>query len=163
MARYHNRKETKRIGERIKQLRIKQGWNIEDISAMTGFSRSTLSSIENGSDTNTTHLIEIAKAIGVHPNELFNIFFDLKPRYKLPEKRKDQQKLTFKLRSFAEAGFFNEPRLVNDVKQNLLENFKLKVSAAQISVLLMRLVSEGVLKSSKLGRKNLYSSKSKGK
>lgn len=163
MARYHNRKETKRIGEQIKQLRIKQGWNIEDISAMTGFSRSTLSSIENGSDTNTTHLIEIAKAIGVHPNELFNIFFDLKPRYKLPEKRKDQQKLTFKLRSFAEAGFFNEPRLVNDVKQNLLENFKLKVSAAQISVLLMRLVSEGVLKSSKLGRKNLYSSKSKGK
>ncbi len=159
MGKYHNRKETKRIGQQIKQLRLKYGWNVEDISEMTGFSRSTISSIEKGAETDTTHLIEIAKAIGVQPSQIFNILFDLKPRYKLSQKRKDQKKLTLKIRGMTEAGFFKEPRIVNDVREQLLGQQKLKVSAAQISVVLLRLTKEGILQASKKGRKNLYSVK----
>lgn len=159
MGKYHNRKETKRVGQQIKQLRLKYGWNIEDISEMTGFSRSTISAVEKGAETDTTHLIEIAKAIGVQPGQIFNILFDLKPRYKLSQKRKDQKKLTLKIRGMIEAGFFKEPRIVNDVREQLFGQQKLKVSAAQISVVLLRLTKEGILRASKSGRKNLYSVK----
>lgn len=58
-----------------------------------------------------------------------------------------------------EAGFFKEPRIVNDVREQLLGQQKLKVSAAQISVVLLRLTKEGILQASKKGRKNLYSVK----
>lgn len=159
MGKYHNRKETRRVGQQIKQLRLKYGWNIEDISEMTGFSRSTISAVEKGAETDTTHLIEIAKAIGVQPSQIFNISFDLRPRYKLSQKRKDQKKLTLKIRGMIEAGFFKEPHIVNDVREQLFGQQKLKVSAAQISVVLLRLTKEGILRASKSGRKNLYSVK----
>lgn len=159
MGKYHNRKETKRVGQHIKQLRLKYGWNIEDISEMTGFSRSTISAVEKGAETDTTHLIEIAKAIGVQPTQIFNISFDVKPRYKLSQKRKDQKKLTLKIRGMIETGFFKEPRIVNDIREQLFGQQKLKASAAQISVVLLRLTKEGILRASKNGRKNLYSTK----
>lgn len=58
-----------------------------------------------------------------------------------------------------EAGFFKEPHIVNDVREQLFGQQKLKVSAAQISVVLLRLTKEGILRASKSGRKNLYSVK----
>ncbi|WP_152269819.1 helix-turn-helix domain-containing protein [Agriterribacter humi] len=161
MARYRNKRDTKRIGEQIKLLRKKRGWNIEDISAMTGFARSTITSIENGAETDTTHLIEIAKAIGVHPTELFNIPIDLKPRYKLSGKRKEQLKLTHKINVLAGEGYFTSPKFVNQVKLVLHENFNIKANSVSISGVLLRLVKENVLKFSKSGRKNLYVARNK--
>lgn len=77
-----NREEFKRfkkiqrdLGNRIKELRLISEFSIEDIASMTGFARQTITSVENGGSTDSSHLIEIAKAIGVHPKELFN--FDL--------------------------------------------------------------------------------------
>ena len=77
MKRYHNKKETKKIGKQIQELRKKHELSIEDVAEMTGFSRSTITGVENGIDTNTSHLIEIAKAIGEHPMEIFNIPFEI--------------------------------------------------------------------------------------
>lgn len=156
MSRYHNRKETKRIGQKIKELRVAKGWNIEDIAEMTGFSRSTITAIEKGAETDTTHLIEISKAIGVEPKQIFELPFEIKPRFKLSAKRKDQNKLTLKLRSFVENGFFKEPRIVSDVRGHLLSQHRLKIGSAQISVVLLRLKNEGIIKSTKRGRKNFY-------
>lgn len=159
MARYHNKRDTKRVGEQIKLLRKRRGWNIEDISAMTGFARSTITSIENGAETDTTHLIEIAKAIGVHPTEIFNIPIELRPRYKLPGKRKEQLRLTQKINMLVEQGYFSSPRFVNQVRSALHENFSTKANPVSISGVLLRLAGEGVLKYSKSGRKNLYVAK----
>jgi hypothetical protein len=128
---------------------------------MTGFSRTTIASIENGGETDTSHLIEIAKAIGVSPAEIFNISFDLKPRHKLSVKRKDQQKLTQKIRALLDSGYFNQQRMVSDVKQELFESHKVKSNGVHISVILRRIVIDGKLKVSKKGRKHLYSSKGK--
>lgn len=153
---YHNKKETKKIGEHIRDLRIKHEFNIEDISAMTGFSRSTITAVENGAETNTSHLIEIAKAIGIHPKQLFDLEFEIKPRYKQSQKRKDQKRLTAKIRTLIISGYFREGVVVNDLRTYLSENKRIKVSAGQLSVVLLRLVKEGYLKSVKSGRKNLY-------
>ena len=156
MAQYHNRKDTKKVGEQIKLLRKTYGWNIEDISAMTGFARSTITSIENGRETDTTHLLEIAKAIGVHPMEVFNFPIDLKPRHKLSGRRKEQLKLTSKIKLLLEDGYFLTPRFVNQVQSELKEKFSIKANPVSISVILLRLTNENILKFSKSGRKNLY-------
>lgn len=156
MARYRNKKDTKKLGERIKELRKKHEFNIEDIAAMTGFSRSTITAIEKGAETSTTHLLEIAKAIGVPPRILFDIEVELKPRYQLTRKRKDQSRITARIRTMIESGYFREPRLVNDIREYLSDSRQLKVSAAQLSVVLLRMVKEDGLKISKKGRKNLY-------
>lgn len=156
MSSYRNKKDTKRIGDQIKSLRLKQEYNIEDIAAMTGFSRSTISHIEKGGETRTSHLVEIAKAIGVHPKLLFDIDFDIKPRYKLTQKRKDQSKITAKIRTLLAEGYFTEPRTVESTRQYLALNKKIKVSAAQLSVVLSRLTDNKELKAGRAGRKYHY-------
>ena len=80
MAKFYNKKEIKKIGELIRGLREGNEWSIEDIASMTGFARNTITAIENGSNTDIIHLIEIAKAIGVHPMELLNISLEIRPR-----------------------------------------------------------------------------------
>jgi transcriptional regulator with XRE-family HTH domain len=157
VARYHNKKETKKVGERIQVLRKMYGWSVEDICAMTGFSRSTIYAIENGSDTDTSHIIEIGKAIGVHPQELFSVHFDIKPRFKLTGKRKDRINLTQKINNLVtETDFFESSRFVGEVKEMLNESYKIKADSIQISVVLLRLVKDKRLRISKSGRKNLY-------
>lgn len=157
MGRFHNIKDTKRIGRNIKKLRKEHGWNVEDIAEMTGFSRSTISNVENGSDTDTSHLIEIAKAIGVPPMSIFDIPFEIKPRHKLSAIRNERKKLTFKIKKLlTDYKYFNQGRVVNDVYNALIENFKTKADPIQISVILKRLVAENELKFTKKGRKNLY-------
>ena len=162
MPRYHNKKETKRIGERIRLFRKKNGWNIEDIASMTGFSRTTLTAVENGSNTDISHLIEIAKALGVHPKDIFDISFEIKPRFKLPGKRRDRQNLTSRINHLiSENDFFGEPRFVSDVISVLKEHFEFKANPTHVSVVLVRFVKEGLLKSQKKGRKNIYISTGK--
>ena len=161
MAKYQNKDETKKIGEQILKLRVENGFNIEDISFMTGFARTTISSIEMGSNTDASHLIEIAKAIGVHPRELFNVPFKIKPRYKLPTNRINKSSLTERIKKLlSESDFFKTPKLVNEVVKYLSDknNLKLKaINSVTVSVILKRFCDAGELKYIKKGRKNLYS------
>lgn len=127
---------------------------------MTGFTQSSLSAIENGGETNTSHLIEIAKAIGVQPLEIFNVPFVVKPRYKLSPKRQDRNMLTFRINKlYKETDFFRNSVLVKDVAQFLKEEYKIKTKSSAVSQVLKRLVSDGKLKYSKVGRQNSYSKK----
>ena len=160
MAKYHNKKETEKVGKRISELRIMKEYSPVDIASMTGFAYQTINSIENGANTDCSHLIEIAKAIGVHPMEIFNVKFEIKPRFKLPPKRIESNLLTLRLNKLRiETDFFKTPKFVNEVCQYLLEEFKIKTTSTKVSVVLKRLVIEGKLQYSKKGRKNVYKSK----
>ena len=160
MAKFHNKKETKKIGNRIQSLREKQEFSIEDVASMTGFARNTITAIENGSDTDTRHLLEIAKAIGVHPMELFHVSIEIKPRYKLSPKRLARNLLTLRINKLvSETQFFDKPRFVSDVMKHLADEFQIKANSTHASVVLKRLVEGGKLKYTKAGRQNSYSKK----
>ena len=156
----HNKKETNRIGKHIRKLRMEAGFSIDDVSDMTGFGKSRISAIENGGETNTSHLVGIAKAIGVYPSEIFNIPFVIKPKYKLSPKRQDRSMLTFRINKlYNETDFFHNPVFVKDVIQFLKDQYKIKTRSSAVSQILKRLVSEGKLKYSKVGRQNNYAKK----
>lgn len=145
------------MGLRIKELREQMDFTIEDVSAMTGFTRNTLKSIENGQNTDTSHLIEIAKAIGVHPKDFFDLPFEIKPRYSLSPQRLSRNQLTSKITKLVEEGdFFSTPKLVGDVLQFLEEEMGTKANSIHASVVLKRLVEKGMLGFKKEGRQNMY-------
>lgn len=156
MKHYHNLEETQKVGKRIQTLRRKNNLSIEDVASMTGFTRHLLRAVENGKNTDTSHLIEISKAIGVHPMEFFNIDFEIKPRYKLPHTRESKELLTFKLTEVSQTDFFNTPKFVADVLIYLNARYKINPDSTTTSVILKRLVNEGKLNFEKVGRKNAY-------
>ena len=157
MAKYQNKKETEKIGKHIRKLRIDNNFLEQDIASMTGFAKTTITSIENGSNTDTSHLVEIAKAIGVHPMELFNVPFEIKPRHKLSPNRINKVFLTSKIKTLIKSDFFKTPKLVSDIVEFLSEETNLEINSTHASVVLKRLCSDGKLKYTKQGRKNLYS------
>lgn len=61
------------MGYRIKEIREKQNMTQEELSAQSGVSRATISSLENGSSraTTTKTLMRIARTLGVPVEELF--------------------------------------------------------------------------------------------
>ena len=157
MEQYHNKKEVNKIGANIRKLRKKAGLSLDDVAQMTGFAQSHLSAIEKGSDTGTSHLIEIAKAIGVPPMELFNVPFTLKPRFPLSPNRDNRSQLTHRLTVLVdETNFFNTPRFVRDVVAQFKEQYKVQVLSSIVSGTLNRLVNSGKLNYSIVGRQRRY-------
>ncbi len=141
----------------IRELRTEAGFSIDDISDMTGFGKSRISIIENGGETRTSHLVEIAKAIGVHPSEILNIPFDIRPKYKLSPKRQERDKLTFRISKLLnETDFFRTSVFTKDVVQSVNDQYKINASSSAVSQVLKRLVTDGKLKYSKVGRQNCY-------
>ena len=160
MKQYHNKKETFKVGANIKRLRKTNGYSLDDISDMTGFGKTLLSSIENGAETGTSHLIEIAKAIGVHPKEIFNVPFKLQSRYELRPQRGQRKMLAFRIaRMFDETDFFNSGKYVRDVVGYFKEQYKTKVSSTSVAGALRRFALAGKIKTTKKGRQNIYSIK----
>ncbi len=158
MKRFHNKKDLRKVGIQIRSLRESTEFTVEDIAAMTGFDRNTITAIEQGSNTDLTHLIEIAKALGVAPMQLLNVPFDTRPRYKLPPNRVAAQRLTARLTKLASStGFFDKPRFVRDVIRYLQEEYDITANPTHVSVILKRLATEGILKYKKVGRDNNYS------
>ncbi len=162
MGNYQNKKDLKKIGKQVAALRAATEFSIEDIAFMTGFTRKTIVAIENGSNTDISHIIEIAKAIGVHPAEIFNLEFEIKPRFKLSPQRLNSTLLTKRIRKLAiETDFFISPKQVSDVLTYLLEEYKIKAQSTNTSVVLKRLVTEGKLSFQKSGRNNVYTKRKK--
>lgn len=64
------------MGYKIKEIREKKNMTQEELSAQSGVSRATISSLENGSSraTTTKTLMRIARTLGVPVEEL--IFTD---------------------------------------------------------------------------------------
>ncbi len=157
MKQYHNKDESTKIGAQIRALRKGANFSINDIAQMTGFTQSLLSAVENGAETNTSHLIEIAKAIGVHPMEIFNVPFILKPRNELSSERIDRNMLTYRITKMCdESDFFNSPQFVKDILEYLEDEYQITASSTSVAGVMRRLLGVGKLKSLKKGRQNQY-------
>lgn len=157
MAKYHNKKDTKKIGLRIKALRESKELSIEDVSLMTGFTRNSIKGIEAGSNSDISHFIEVAKAIGVHPKDVLDVPMDMKSRYKLPPKRQENDKLTLRLTLVvSKTDFFMEPKSTKDVVEYFSGEMAISANPKIISNVLIRLVGLGLLKSFKVGRQYRY-------
>lgn len=162
MKKFRNKQITKQIGARIQALRAKASFSISDVADMTGFSYQAISAIEKGEEVTASYLVEIAKALGVHPMELLNISVTIKPRYPLSPQKKESNKITHRItKLYEETEFFNTPKFVRDVTKYFLEEFKIKVASDSVSIVLKRLVDAGKLTYSKSGRQNKYVRKRK--
>jgi transcriptional regulator with XRE-family HTH domain len=62
----------KKFGKRMKQVRKSKNITQEELSYRTEFELSQIGRIERGTvNTSISHVSAIAKALGVHPSELF--------------------------------------------------------------------------------------------
>lgn len=157
MANYHNKKETRKIGLHIRTLRESKELSVEDVASMSGFSWKTIRDVENGSNADTSHLIEIARAIGVHPKELFDVPMEIKSRFKLSPKRIASNKLTYRLNKLiTDTAFFDKPKFVREVVEHLKDEYSIEAEVTHTSVALQRMVKSGTLKYTKVGRQNHY-------
>lgn len=159
MDAYHNYHAIKKIGERITELRKSHQFEIEDISSMTGFTYNSIKAIENGGESKTSTLIEIAFAIGVQPTELFNIKFKIKTRFKLAANRKEKTRLKARIEELISTNYFATPKFAKDVLFLITKEHKIETTSSSISVTLLRFTDEGKLKFKKVGRQNQYFSK----
>lgn len=157
VAKYHNKKETKKIGIKIKELRDSKELSIEDVASMTGFTRNSIKGIEDGSNSDISHYIEVAKAMGFHLRDIFDIPMEIKPRYQLSPKRVESNKLTLRItKLITTSAFFNEPKFVKEVMKHLNEELGLKTNTTLVSNVLKRLSGTGMLKYVKVGRQYHY-------
>src|SRR5690625_6770250 len=64
--------EPLRLGERLKEIRLAQGWTLEDVSRRTGVARSTLSKIENHQVSPTFTVVQkLITGLGIDLPQLF--------------------------------------------------------------------------------------------
>lgn len=141
--------------------RKEHGYSLEDISAMTGFSVNTLSSIENGGDTYISYCMAICKALGVAPAELFSIDLELQPRFELPPDRRNRALTTLRVGQLFESGFFATPKLVVSVLEEFALTYGIQPESSEVSTALKKLTNDGKLEFTKEGRRNLYVRKKK--
>lgn len=147
MSKYHNKEFTKKVGLKIEKERKDAGLEIEDISEMTGFHRNVILSIENGSNTDISHLAEVAFALNLHPKVLFDVNVIIKPRFKLSAVRREKSRITARVLELYNTSFFNKWRSSKDVQTEMLNRFpdSSKIETKNISVILNRLKSNGQL------------------
>lgn len=146
----------KQIGERIRRYRKEKGYSMDDVASMTGLSVNTISSIENGGNTYVSHCLAICQALELRPSELFDIQIELKPRYELPPARRNRALTTLRVNKLLDSGFFNTPRFVESVVEELAQNYGVQIDSSEVSTALKKLNDDGKLTFSKSGRRNLY-------
>lgn len=158
MTRYKNINVLKSIGIRIKNIRIKKHLEIEDIAEMTGLTYNTIKNIENGEETLFSNIIEVSFALGVHLKELVDIPLVIKPRFVLSASRMEKSRLTSRIKTYIDEDYFKVPRKTQDVVIKLKSDFKVEEESKNVSTILSRLAQNNILKITKQGNKNLYSS-----
>lgn len=156
MRKYFDEASAKQIGERVRAFRKDRGFSLEDVSAMTGFSVNTISSIENGGDTYLSYCLSICQALGVRPGDLFNIELELKPRFELPPDRRSRALTTLRVNQLFDSGFFETPKLVVSVLEEFKLTYGVQPESSEVSTALKKLANDGRLQYTKEGRRNLY-------
>lgn len=163
MAKYHNIEFTRKVGAKVQKERKHLSLEIEDVAEMAGFHRNVIVSIENGSNTDISHIAAVAFALGLYPKVLLDVDIEIKPRFKLSGTRREKSRLTARLNESLNNGFFDSERTAKEVHEELIENYPnaSKVDTKSISVILKRLQESGKLVISKKGnsRYNVYKRK----
>ncbi len=82
-------KYIKALGKRIKELRIKKGYNNYEYFAYDNdIARSQYGTYERGEDIKFSNLMRVIKALGVTPNEFFSKEFSKELMEDFPEENK---------------------------------------------------------------------------
>ncbi len=148
MANYHNLEVTNLIGKHLTETRKRKKLQIEDVVALTGFNRNTIISIENGANTDVSHLMEYLFALETAPEDFFKeIKFDVKPRFPLSATRKEKSNATSRLEDLIKSGFFNDGKTNEDACTELNRLFpeSKTFTTKSIAVPLNRFKNKGAL------------------
>ncbi|AYD47396.1 helix-turn-helix domain-containing protein [Arachidicoccus soli] len=147
MAKYHDIEFTKKVGVKIRLEREASNLSIEDVAEITGFHRNVIISIENGSNTDISHIAGVAFALNLHPKILLDVEVDIKPRFQLSGTRREKSKLTPRIGKLYNSGYFNIGRTSKEVCTEILEKYpeSIKVETKNVSVILRRFCDNGKL------------------
>lgn len=144
------------IGEKIKQKRLLEDLQPEDVAEMTGLTAVTVRNIENGNETYFSNFVAVCQAINIHPKEILELDIPLSPRFELSQPRKEKSRLTPRIDHLIESDFLKTERTANEVVNELASVYDVDTKSSNVSVILNRKVTEGKLEVSKNGRINLY-------
>ncbi|MBB4120011.1 transcriptional regulator with XRE-family HTH domain [Mesonia hippocampi] len=144
------------IGKTIKQHRLQQELQPEDIAEMTNLTAVTIRNIEAGEETYLSNFLAVCLALKMAPKDILDIEIKLEPLYKLSQPRKEKSRLTPRINKILGSDFFTQERTAKDVVRELGAIYKISPSTAEVSVILKRKVKEGKLNIEKQGRLNIY-------
>lgn len=150
----------KRVGEQLRIQRRKLYYSRADVSAMTGLTVNTISSIENGGQITLAHFELICRAIQLQPRDVIPYLPDLNPLYPLPPQRENRRLTSRRVRELLKSGFFDKPRLVSTVIGELHTTYGVLPTSTEVSTNLQNLAHKGLLEVFKTGRKNTYQARS---
>lgn len=156
MSRYKNNKVLKIVGARIKNLRESRNLEIEDMVEMTGFSYNTIYNIENGGETYFSYFLEVCFALDIHPKDLLNVDLSITPRFDLSPTRIEKSRLTNRVKSLIDDGFFKVSRRTSDVVKKLKYEYCTDFESKNVSTILSRFAKNNILVVSKKGHRNFY-------
>lgn len=76
MAYYKDENFIKKVGLRLKELRLEKGYSQEEIAHKTGFPTSQIGRIERGEiNTSISHIAAFSKALNIHPKLVFDFCY----------------------------------------------------------------------------------------
>lgn len=146
------------IGQKLKKKREELGYTQGDIVYMTKISKSSIIKIENGKTTNMDFYFLYAVTVELSLQSLLDVKIDLAPKRKLTETRSKAIKLTMKIKNLISENFFNTPKTVADIKEELLEKELIDISlkSGEISNVLRNIEKEKGIKVIRDGKINKY-------
>ncbi|MCS7474806.1 helix-turn-helix domain-containing protein [Myroides odoratus] len=146
------------IGQKLKKKREELGYTQGDIVYMTKISKSSIIKIENGKTTNMDFYFLYAVTVELSLQSLLDVKIDLAPKRKLTETRSKAIKLTMKIKNLISENFFNTPKTVADIKEELLEKELIDISlkSGEISNVLRNIEKEKGIKVIRDGKINRY-------
>ncbi|KZE73450.1 hypothetical protein AV926_18295 [Myroides marinus] len=146
------------IGQKLKKKREELGYTQGDIVYMTKISKSSIIKIENGKTTNMDFYFLYAVTVELSLQSLLDVKIDLAPKRKLTETRSKAIKLTMKIKNLISENFFNTPKTVADIKEELLEKKLIDISlkSGEISNVLRNIEKEKGIEVIRDGKINRY-------
>lgn len=153
------------IGKQLRQLRIEEGYTLNDVYDMTDIPINTLVGIEKGEVTNIDYYVEYAKAVKYPLATLRQAQIKMQPVKKLPKEQLNRIRLTKNIR---EQIILTGKLQVGKSSQQILtelENLKVipenTVTTTEIAGVMRNLIADDVvIVDSKNGNKNNYVVKS---
>ena len=94
MKHYRDQDFIERVGKRVVEIRKRKNISQEDLIERSGLSLSQIGRVERAEiNTSISMIALIANSLGVHPNEIMNVDFDITPEYipPLPPKEKSKK------------------------------------------------------------------------
>ncbi len=146
----------KLIGNRLREQRLHQGLDPEDVAEMTGLTAVTIRKIETGKEFYMSNFVAFCFAVNLHPKLVLDVAMDMEPLFPLSDPRKEKTRLTARIESFIRSDFFDRERTTRDVVNELATHYETRTTTSAVSVILARKVDEEVLTARREGKLNVY-------